>query len=394
MIFHISEALAVVLWIGGILILVPLYRAHHDRALRYLAAVLVLFAVSRLFALTQERTSAVSLIVLNLLVLASAYCEVCFFRTALHREQEAPNPRFRAETAIAITIAAVAITTWALAPAHMRGNLAQPKYGTSTAAFLFVIVLIGYYISVSIRVIVWISEFSLSIYRDRRVEQLPSGSTVKLARTGLTMGTMIIGTAEVLRLAADVGKFWEAFEIYYSSDGVSQIQAFYPTLNLFIRIGHTGLYVGALLPILADIAQSVAIGRAQSRDFELLEPLWRALTPAFPGIEFRQVNSQHDRYYRRELEIRDCIMLLEPHYSRAVAEHARATAEGVEEREAYVAAALIRAALTARGEDQEAASDPHPIPTSGAATREEDMVWLVAIAKAFNQASANSTLRV
>lgn len=383
MIHEISQTLAVTLWVGAIVVLVPFARAHHDRALRYLTAVLVLFAVSRLFALTQQRTNATSLIVLNLLVLAAAYYEVRFFRTALHRERDTPPPRFHAETTVAFVVAAIATAAWAFAPPHMRGNLAQPHYGTTPAAFVFVITLIGYYISVSARVIVRIGQLAVSMYQ-RRDQDCASGSEVKLARVGFIVGITIIGLAEILRLAADVDKFTAAIAIFHSPANAPHAQALYPIVDLCIRIGHTGFYIGALVPIVTDMAQSIAISRAQARDFAVLKPLWRTLTTAFPGIEFRHGRHHRDRYYRCDVEIRDCIMLLGPYYSRDVAERARPLAVTTHNPYAYVAAALIRAALNAHAAGQ-IATDPHPIPTSGATTREQDIAWLVDLAKAFHQ---------
>jgi hypothetical protein len=387
---EISKALAVALWVGAIAILVPFYRAHHDRVLRYLTAVLVLFAVSRLFALTQQRTNAISLIVLNLLVLAAAYYEVRFFRTALHRERDEPPPRFRAETALVVTIAVLAVGSWALAPAYMRGNLAQPRYGANPAAFVFVASLIGYYIYVSARAILWIGKLCVAMYRGRGGQPPGPGSTVRVARIGFTVGIAVIGLAEILRLAADVDKFCAAVAIVTSPADTPYIQALYPLVDLCIRIGHTGFYLGALVPIVADIAQSVAVFRQQHRDFAVLQPLWHALTPAFPGIKFHH---GRDRHYRCEVEIRDCIMLLGPYYSQEVATRARALAGHTPDSEVHVAAALIRAAQAARHAG-EVAADPHPMPTSPATTRDEDIAWLVALARAFNHATTEPIVHV
>jgi hypothetical protein len=226
----------------------------------------------------------------------------------------------------------------------------------------------------------------------RRGQDSASGSEVKLARAGFIVGITIIGFAEILRLAADVDKFSAAIAIFRSPANAPHVQALYPIVDLCIRIGHTGFYIGALVPIVTDMAQSIAIFRAQSRDFAVLQPLWRTLTPAFPGIEFRHGQHHRDRYYRCEVEIRDCIMLLGPYYSHDVAERAHALAAETHDPGAYVAAALIRAALNAHAAGQ-IATDPHPIPTSGATTREQDIAWLIALAKAFRQTPEPALLR-
>ena len=384
MIHDLSSAFAVALWTGGALILLPLYRAHHDRAIRYLGAVLILFAVSRLFALNEQRTSPTQLIILNLLVLASAYCEICFFRLALHNQQHrTPPPRFTREVSVALAVASVAIGAWLLAPEFMRGDLAQPKYGYAPAAFTFVAVLVGYYITVSARVVAWAGLFIASFGRGRAslARTADHGTRKGLVEAGLRAGLVIMGLAELLRLAADLQKLAQAAVVFFLPTSIPAVQALYPLVNLCIRTGHTAFYIGAIIPIAADAAAAIPALRRQARNYKACEPLWRAIVGAFPDIEF-PARGVYARFYRRELEIRDGLVLLGPYYSRHIAMQAHQAAVGHQNEKYIILASLIREALLAYRQ-RRPANDPHPLPTSGAATREEDSDWLVRLGRAF-----------
>ncbi|MGH8919012.1 MAG: DUF6545 domain-containing protein, partial [Actinomycetes bacterium] len=129
--------------------------------------------------------------------------------------------------------------------------------------------------------------------------------------------------------------------------------------------------------------------RAQTRDYRTLEPIWLAAKSEFPTSALK-LNRSH-MYYRREVETRDCILLLRSYYDRQVADRARAQAAGDDNVEAIVIAALIRAAIVAHRENR-VLDDPHPVPASGAGTRQEDAAWLIAVANAFNQSATEPAL--
>ncbi|OJY43419.1 DUF6545 domain-containing protein [Pseudonocardia sp. 73-21] len=101
-----------------------------------------------------------------------------------------------------------------------------------------------------------------------------------------------------------------------------------------------------------------------------------------PGLAFRAGRGISSRLYRREIEIRDGLVLLGPFYDRDLAGRAGQVAAGSTDPEIAVTVALIRGALRAHRAGQPVA-DPHPLPASGADTRTADLNWIIRVAAGF-----------
>lgn len=149
-----------------------------------------------------------------------------------------------------------------------------------------------------------------------------------------------------------------------------------------IRTGHTAFYVGALLPLLAGAVAGIQILIAPAREYRILGPLWIEITREFPDLAFRAGRGISSRLYRREIEIRDGLVLLGPYYDRDLASRTDQAAAGGGDHEIAVTVALVRGALRAHRAGQPAA-DPHPLPVSGADTRTADLNWIISVAAAF-----------
>jgi len=376
----------VISWLGAAAASLLLIRAVHDRAFRFLAAMLVCFAASRVLG-GLPKDPVVLQPLMNILVIASVCFEICFFRTVLHEDALAPAPRLWKEGAAATAVAVVGTAAWALAPAAIqRGELAGTAYAHEPAAFIFVISIIGYYVVSLARIVVWAAQLVTSWLgwaRNAGSGQHNGAETrFDLARLGLHVGIIILGLAEVLRLSSDVVKFGNEWVALLSPENLKLTVAVSVVVERGIRAAHTMFYIAALLPIAADAAQNIPILRAHLREYTILGPLWRAVTVEFPDLTFRAGRGVYSRVYRRELEIRDALVLLGPYYDQNVADEARRAAGGGPDAGASVTAALIRGALAAH-HAQVPAANRHPLPTSEAARRRDDIDWLIRIARAF-----------
>lgn len=387
---RVSATNNAIAWVGAAVVLLLLSRVLHDRSFRYLAAMLSLFALARvLFSLTHP--PSVVILVGNLLVIASAWSEICFFRTVLHDDTHSPPPRLRNELMVAAIVATIAISTWLLAPEAGRGGaLAGTGYAHNLPSFIFVTTIIGYYVTVSARVVHWTRALLATWFADRGDSDISppgAGSRRNIARAGFRAGIVILAASELLRLLADIVKLSNEIVARTAPTELGATQRLSPIIEACIRTGHTTFYLGALLPILADTAASVPFLYNHARNYALLEPLWRAVTQEFPDLAFRAGRSVHTRFYRREIEIRDAIVMLGPFYDRDVAAEAEpdhAGQPGVD-RNIAVTVALIRAALRDHRLG-ERIPDPHPLPTSGAGNRPDDIAWMLRVAVAFTAA--------
>lgn len=386
----VSPAYNLIAWAGAAIVLLLLGRAVHDRALRYLAATLVLFAASRFLATIPPHPAVLHLIV-NLVVIASACGEVCFFRTVMHADTSPTRPvRVGKEIGAAAMVAIIGTTAWLLVPEAARsGALATTDYAHDPAAFVFVTVIIGYYIVVSVRVINWTRQLIPTWVGQRSEAPLQDGSLdarrFKVARRVFQIGVVIIGLAELLRFIADVVKFGNELTALLSPASLAATKALSPAIEAGIRTGHTAFYIGALLPLLAGAVAGIPILIAHTRQYRVLGPLWREIIRAFPGLAFRSGRGISSRLYRREIEIRDGLVLLGPYYDRDLATRAGHAGAGDTDREIAVTVALIRGALRAHRAAQPVA-DPHPLPVSGADTRAADLTWIIQVAAAFTDA--------
>lgn len=376
----------VIAWVGAGIILLMLGRVVHDRAFRYLAACLVAFALNRVLSSIDGKPELLVLLT-NLLTVASALCQVCFFRIVLGEAIRHRIPRLRAEYIVAIAVAAVAIGAWWLAPPESRdGSLAGPSYAHDNAAFTFVMVLIGYYAVVGVRVVNWTWQLVVAWIR-QRAEKFgakhqrtdPSHDSGQIvARLAFHVGVLIVGLAEVTRLASNISKLTNELLSRVEPNFLLLAEKFSPVITTGVRIGHTMFYVGVILPLVVGSVVAAQISVRQSLDCRRLKCLWAAMTGEFTDLAYRGARGIGGKVYRREVEIRDGLVLLENYYDPIVA--GRAMQQGADEIVATVA--VVRAALRAHKVGAPVAN-PTQIPTSGATSRTEDVAWLLRVADEF-----------
>ncbi|WP_222131138.1 MAB_1171c family putative transporter [Pseudonocardia sp. C8] len=329
----------------------------------------------------------VFVLVLNLLTVTSALCKICFFRLTLHGVAGARNPRLHREYLGAATVAAIAVVAWLLVPTEAQGgDLTSPSYAHNDAAFTFVIVLIGYYAIVAARVINWTRQLIASWIRHRRsAPAIPHEAPTRRpapAQIAFYIGIVIIGVGEVVRFVSDIFKLTSEVLARFVPEYVPALTALKPLITTGVRFGHTSFYIGALLPLVVGAITALGIAVRQARNSRRVTPLWEAITAEFPDLAYRGTRGVGGRFYRRELEIRDGLVLLERYFDPAVAEYARQQNGGNDADEAVVAVALIRGALRAKRAGNPV-DDPHPIPISRAETRSRDVAWLLRVADAF-----------
>lgn len=377
----------VIAWGGAGVVLVMLGRVLHDRAFRYLAACLVAFALNRVLSSIDDKPD-VLVLVTNLLTVVSALCKVCFFRVVLGEAVRQRIPRLRFEYVAATAVAVIAVGAWWLAPVEARGGaLAGPSYAHDNAAFTFVMVLIGYYALVALRVVNWTWQLVVAWVRQRptateshgRPRDLSQEPSQVVARLAFQLGVVIIGLGEVTRLASNGSKLANELLARFEPGFLPLAETFSPTITAGVRSGHTMFYIGAILPLAMGSAAAAVTAVHHYRNCRRLEPLWAALTDEFPDLAYRGARGIGGKFYRRDVEIRDGVVLLEDYYDPEVA--LRAAAQESSD-EVTVVVAQIRAAL--RAHRAEAPVVAHsPIPTSGAVTRTEDIAWLLRVADEF-----------
>jgi hypothetical protein len=359
---QISVAISVGLWVGGALLAFQLSRAPDDVPLRYFAAVVLLLAVQHSLVIVQDDTSATVRLASNLMGVAAGFLKVGFFLTALHGDA-GRRIIWRREAVLAGLVAVVATTAWALAPADIRAALGQPRNGAHPAAFVFVVSIIGYLASVSVRTIIW------------TVRLVP-----RLRRSAFRAGLVLVGAAAVLTLGAGVAKLGTALGAFAAGRPVPELQALYPVIVTLAPGGFVVFLLGATVPMIDGAVRAAVAGVRNRSTHRRLGPLWTELHGAYPDLTLRAGGGTWRRCYRRVVEIRDALVQLAPFYDRDVAAAAGGTGAAADD--VRMQAALVRAALAAR-RDARPAGDPHPIPASGAHTWQEEVDWLVALAAAF-----------
>jgi len=366
---YLCGAVAAGLCAGAVLLAWAVVQHPHDRVLRYFALVITLLAIQQTLVIDQYTTSAFTRLVTNMLGLGAAFGKVCFFRTALWRPGQ-PRPRLRREFALIVAVGCVEVVCLALAPADVRPAIGQPRNGHLPAAFIFELVTTGYLASVSCRVIWWCR---------RLLRQLQGNRIYKVS-------LFLVGSASGISLAAGVLDLVTHFIAFLAPVRAAAVAPFYTFIYVPVAIGFAIFFVGAMLPVAAEIILAIRIAAAQWAEYRAMGSLWAALLGEFPHIRLRRYVGIHGSYYSRGNGIRDGLVLLKRYYDRRVANAALAASQARGESTAVqslsVTVALIRAALEAHriGLVQD---DPHPVPTSGSADWATDTAWLVHLSRAF-----------
>jgi hypothetical protein len=210
---------------------------------------------------------------------------------------------------------------------------------------------------------------------------------LRLSAVGLSLVLGYVATRAATLVGAKLGADPASFEF---------LVPVFAGLSLLLTLA------GMLLPSWGPRIDAVREGFARRRDHRRLEPLWRALYAAAPGIALDPPGSGRFlvgrqaglRLLRRVIEISDGRLAVAPYVPAwaGPAARERATAAGVtgEELEAVVEAARIRAGLAAltRGDAPEPAAGDGPGSPAGAAPGGGDdlaaeVARLVLVARAF-----------
>lgn len=155
----------------------------------------------------------------------------------------------------------------------------------------------------------------------------------------------------------------------------------------FASVGAAIMLVGYLCPSLLPQAMA-AVQRV--RAFPRLHPLWSALREATPEVtraapETRRI--PRDRLYRRVIEIRDALLLLQPHLSPEITARAEHVADDLRTpasaRDAAVEAARIACALRAYREGAAPADRGETFRRPARPTFLGELTWLAAVSTAY-----------
>jgi hypothetical protein len=209
-------------------------------------------------------------------------------------------------------------------------------------------------------------------------------ATDPVARVGVRL--IVLGTATALLYLTNKVIYLAAHQVdvEYAAGGTFFARAVLPAAS------HVLVLVGAGLPALAGWLR-------RYRTYQELRPLWRALYRASPAIALDPPTCTvldtlvprdlHLRLYRRVIEIRDGLLVLQPYRDPAVAADARedAARAGIrdERLEAVVEAATVAAALRARAGGTAPAAAAAPVPITGGRDLDSDTAFLSRVARAY-----------
>ncbi|WP_405133110.1 MAB_1171c family putative transporter [Nocardia sp. NBC_01388] len=157
----------------------------------------------------------------------------------------------------------------------------------------------------------------------------------------------------------------------------------------FASIGAAIMLIGYLCPSL--LPQAMA-GIQRTRAYPRLYPLWSALCAAAPEVTRVVPGTRgisRDRLYRRVIEIRDALLLLQPYLSPEITARAKQVADELEipagERAAAIEAARIAHALRAYLSESAPLDGGETFRRPDRPTFMGEIAWLVAVSTAYHR---------
>lgn len=372
-----SAVVPAVLCVGAVLLWIQTYRAPENVPIRFFAVSITLLAAASVLR-NAPGGSLIPVLPNNLLNIANAFVQVCFFVSV-----QLGRPgirRIRWELLVALLAAAAAVAAYLAAPAAIRNVINDnARFGDRTVAFLFSFPITAYLVYAAGSI----------AYRIRRI--LPI-----VTRRVLRVSLVIIAAGACLQVLGGLIQGGSALLRY--TGGLATVPVdLRPVVGTLVVIGFFALVVGAIVPLVDGVIREVPRIRAQRRAARTLEPLWRELHTEFPELSLKLRSPGPGRaLYRRVVEIRDGLVLLSPYFGSAVArdaaERGRRAGESDDEVAVAVQAALVRDALRARrsghGPPAEVVRlEQQTVPDGGAGDWRDDADTLVRLARRFEESA-------
>ncbi|WP_245695605.1 MAB_1171c family putative transporter [Actinopolyspora saharensis] len=369
------------LWAGTALKGLQLLRAPDDRLLRTVASGLATAAIA--FTVGRHPVEGwldgvypgIPSLVRNLGMTAAFYLVLSFFVYSAQQHRRAVGEMLR-HRAIVGGLLALAVLTWALAPAQVRLDPRAASYeGFGHATVFQALAALATLYSV----------FHALRHGVRRVR------TARRRHLRIGLSVLVIGLVGAL-LANLLSVVMTLMGIVLSpqAPALTAAQLAYVVVILF---GIPGVAFGLAYPIVAGMVAATPVWWRHWRQHRALRPLWTEVTRAFPALTLRRTIgavrpwSIHARRYRRACEIRDGLVMLAPYYPAAEREDAEGTA--TTER----CAARLREALRVRAEARADGSEPvgGEVATvlaprnGGGGGMDADIRWLVELSTALRR---------
>lgn len=358
------------LWAAFLIKVRQLLRAPDDRPLRAVALGLgsaaVAFSVGRdpLETVLDELVLGLPTLTRNL-GMAGVYFAIAVFFVYTTQPHRTADRAVRQHTAIVGGILAVTTVIWILMPAVTRPD---PRGGGAWGV-LFLLAAVAALLYAAIVA-------ARHTLRNARTAQLPR---VRKGLGILSMGLLFSVAANVLSACSSLGLLFLPRE-----HGIIEwVSRAYLVTNL---VAIPGIAIGLAYPIVAVMITAVPTWWRHRRESQAMAPLWRQIRRAWPDIKLRHPAgvlrpNVHARRYRRAIEIRDGLVLLQPYlpvrakYPADVGDYA----------------ADLHAALQLRSEARQDGS--HPVggqPPASVAhpqdrTIDDDIDWLTQLSRALVQ---------
>ncbi|MFI1917274.1 MAB_1171c family putative transporter [Nocardia sp. NPDC020380] len=200
----------------------------------------------------------------------------------------------------------------------------------------------------------------------------------------LRRGLVLLAAGSLISLGYSVGK---VAAIVAAWAGVSAYELNTKIAPGFASAGATIMLVGYLCPSL--LPKGVSAVR-HARALPQLHPLWSALRAATPELADAAPavrGSVQDRLYRRVIEIRDALLILQPHLSPEITARAARAADDLRisgaDRAAAVEAGRIALALRAHRDGVPPVDRGETFQRPGEPSFPGELAWLVAVATAY-----------
>ncbi|MCU1641779.1 MAG: hypothetical protein JWN03_2054 [Nocardia sp.] len=202
----------------------------------------------------------------------------------------------------------------------------------------------------------------------------------------LRRGLRLLASGSVIAVGYSIGK---VIALVAAWAGISARHLNIDIAPAFASIGAAIMLIGYLCPSL--LPQAMA-GVQRIRAYPRLYPLWSALSAAAPEVTRTAPSARgvsRDRLYRRVIEIRDALLLLQTHLSPEITARAEQVADELNipagEREAALEAARIAYALDSHRNGSTPIDRGETFRRPARPTFMGEITWLVAVSTAYHR---------
>ncbi|WP_067824067.1 MAB_1171c family putative transporter [Nocardia inohanensis] len=283
----------------------------------------------------------------------------------------------RARTVMLVNAAVVAVMTllFAAAPVHDRVHATDFDYHYATAGL------------VDAFLAVYLIAYTAGLLRIAQLCRawLPQTREQPWLRNGL----VLLGIGSLIAVGYSVGKAAAITAAWADIDAFRLNTEIAPA---FASLGAAVMLIGYLCPSLIPQAVGVAY---RVRALPRLHPLWSDLRAAAPELSDAAPVTRRptrDRVYRRVIEIRDTLLLLQPHLTPEITARAELLAAELDipaaDRPAAIEAARIAAALQAHRSGAPAVDLGETFRHPPQPTVQGELTWLVAVATAYHRSKS------